>query len=73
MLVETLKVSEDGKALIVRLFGVSGRAESVSLTWKAIKPSASWLTDLTEKPLTPVDRAIRIPAYGVVHLRAELP
>jgi len=73
VLVETLKVSEDGKALIVRLFGVSGKPESVTLNWKSIKPHASWLTDLTEKPLIPAGRTIAIPAYGVAHVRAELP
>jgi len=73
VLVETVKVSEDGKALIVRLFGVAGRPESATLAWLAIKPTATWLTDLTEKPLTPVAGAIAVPAYGIVHLRADLP
>ena len=73
VLVETLKVSEDGKALIVRLFGVSGKPESAILSWKGMKPSRIWLTDLTEKPLTPMGRAIPVPAYGVVQVRAELP
>ena len=73
VLVETLKVSEDGKALIVRLFGVSGRPESATLSWKGVKPSTVWLTDLTEKPLTQVGHAIPVPAFGVVQVRAELP
>ena len=72
VLVETVKVSEDGKALIVRLFGVSGQAESATLTWKGVKPAAIRLTDLTEKPLAPAAGAIAVPAYGIVHLRAEL-
>jgi len=73
VLVETLKVSEDGKALIVRLFGVSGKPESAILSWKGVKPSTVWLTDLTEKPLTLVGHAIPVPAFGVVQVRAELP
>ena len=73
VLVETLKVSEDGKALIVRLFGVSGQTQAATLTWQGIKPAAIWLTDLTEKPLTPATGAITVPAYGIVHLRVELP
>lgn len=73
VLVETLKVSEDGKALIVLLFGVSGQVQASTLTWLGIKPAAVWLTDLSENPLTPAPPAIAVPAYGVVHLRADLP
>jgi hypothetical protein len=73
VLVETLKVSEDGKAFIVRLFGVSGKPRSTTLTWQGVQPTATSLTDLTEKALAPVGRGIAVPAYGVVHVRAELP
>jgi alpha-mannosidase len=73
VLLETLKVSADGKALIVRLFGVSGQPQTITLAWHAIKPAAVWLTDLTEQPLTAVSGPIHVPAYGVVHLRADLP
>ena len=73
VLIETLKVSADGKALIVRLFGVSDHSQSTTLTWHGIKPAAVWLTDLTEQPVSAVSGAILIPAYGVVHLRAHLP
>jgi len=72
VLVETVKVSEDGKALILRLFGVSGQAESVTLTWPGIKPAAIWLTDLTEKPLAPAAGAIAVPAFGIENVRADL-
>ena len=73
VLIETLKVSEDGKALIVRLFGVSGKPRSATLAWQGVKPTGTYLTDLTEKALTPVGRGIAVPAYGVVNVRAELP
>ena len=73
VLVETLKVSEDGKALIVRLFGVSGQAEVATLVWPGLKPAAVWLTDLTENPLRPAAGGIAVPAYGIVHLRADQP
>jgi alpha-mannosidase len=69
VLVETLKVSEDGKALIVRLFGISGQSQAVTLDWPILRPAASWHTDLTEKPLRPAAGAVTVPAYGVVHLR----
>jgi len=73
VLIETLKISADGKALIVRLFGVSEQPQTATLAWHRIKPAAVWLTDLTEQPVTAVSGAIRVPAYGVVHLRADLP
>ena len=72
VLIETLKFSADGKALIVRLFGVSDRPQTATLAWHRIKPAAVWLTDLTEQPVTAVSGAIRVPAFGVVHLRADL-
>jgi alpha-mannosidase len=73
VLVETVKLSDDGKALIVRLFGVSGTAQSVRLNWKSVQPASVWLTDLTEKPLQKAEKAIAVPAYGVVNVRAEIP
>jgi len=72
VLVETLKVSEDGEALIVRLFGVAGRDAPVELGWGAVRPASLWLTDLTEQPLAPADSGVTVPGYGVVSLRAEL-
>ncbi len=73
VLVETVKVSEDGKALILRLFGVAGVDRSVRLRWGAATPAAVWLTDLTEKPLRKLEPDLDVPAYGIVSLRAELP
>jgi alpha-mannosidase len=73
VLVEAVKVSADNRALIIALFGVSGKNETVSLRWKAVSPTSLWLTDLTEKPLQKVDQRIDVPAYGVVYARAELP
>jgi alpha-mannosidase len=73
VLIETVKVSDDGKAVIVRLFGVSGKDQSVRLDWKGFKPVSVWLTDLTEKPLKKTGDAIEVPSYGVVNVRAEIP
>ena len=60
-------------ALIVRLFGISGQPQAASLVWGGIKPDACWITDLSERPLTPTTGAIAVPAYGIVHLRVDLP
>ena len=72
VLVETVKLSEDGNAWIARLFGVGGVDRSVNLRWGATKPLSLWLTDLTEKPLRKLGRRVDVPAYGIVSVRAEM-
>jgi alpha-mannosidase len=72
VLLETIKVSDDGNAIIARLFGVTGKPESVRLRWNSVKPVSTWLTDLSEKPLSRLGGSIAVPAYGVVFVRAEL-
>jgi alpha-mannosidase len=73
VVVETVKISDDGKALILRLFDVSSTAATIQFTWGSIKPNSIWFTDLTEKPSRRADAPIQIPGYGVLSLRAELP
>jgi hypothetical protein len=70
VLVETVKPSDDGKGIVVRLFGVAGTKASVTLKWVGWKPRSTWRTDLSERPLQRVDGAVEVPAYGVVHLLA---
>jgi alpha-mannosidase len=72
VLVETVKVSEDRQALILRLFGVSGQNRSVRIRWQSLKPAALWQSDLTERPLTRIGPTIDVPGYEVVTLRADL-
>lgn len=67
------KPSEDGKAWIVRLFGVSGKDEQVSLTWAKPEPKTVWLSDASETPLQQVTGKVTVPASSIVTLRAELP
>ena len=71
VLVETVKMSEDGRAVVVRLFGVSGRPAKVRLNWKRSRPEAVHLTDLTEEPLARAPGRIEVPGYGVTMVRAE--
>jgi alpha-mannosidase len=71
VLVETVKASDDGKGVVVRLFGVGGQREAVVLKWLGWKPRTIWRTDLTEKPLQRIEGAVDVPAYGVVHIRAD--
>jgi len=69
--VETVKLSEDGKAIIVRLFGVSGQDQDVMLDVR--RPNEGmWLTDLSEAPKRKIEGSIAVPAYGLVNVRVGL-
>jgi hypothetical protein len=72
VLITGLKPSDDGRAIIVRLFGASGKTESLKLTWGAVKPKTVFATDTSEKPGAKLDGRVTVPAYGLVSLRAEL-
>ncbi|MCW1923142.1 hypothetical protein OKA05_11310 [Luteolibacter arcticus] len=67
-----LKPSDDGAALIVRLFGAAGKDATANLTWSQT-PAHLWLSDTTEKPLTPVSGPVAVPGWGLVTLRVEMP
>jgi alpha-mannosidase len=72
VLVTTLKPSDDGKALIVRLFAVSAEAKSARLRWGDIQPQAVFLSDTSERAGQRVGEQIEVPACGLVTVRAEL-
>ena len=67
-----LKPSDDGKALILRLFGAGGRDAVARIAWSQPAPKAVWLSDASEQPLRPAGEAIEVPAWGIVTLRAEM-
>ena len=71
VLLETLKVSDDGKAVVLRFFGLGATEQKVALNWGHTKPSSIWLTDLTEQPLEKVTGKILVPPRGIVTLRVE--
>jgi len=71
VLVETVKVSEDGKGLVLRLFGVSGRTSRVRIDWQVMRPTAVCGTDLREQVLDRCDGRVEVPGYGVAMVRAE--
>jgi len=64
-----LKPSEDGKAWIVRLFGASEEDRRARLTW--LTATRMWLSDLSERPLKPVDQEVVIASRDLVTLRAD--
>ena len=72
VLVTVLKPSDNGQAIIVRLFGSADHDEEANLEWAGIKPANLWLSDTSEKPLRKLDGPIAMPAQELVTLRAEL-
>jgi len=70
--VTALKPSDDGRALIVRLFGASGTAETVKLHWHTNAPARILFSDNSERPGAVAGDTIEVPAFGIVTLRAEL-
>ncbi|OHE82855.1 MAG: hypothetical protein A2107_13160 [Verrucomicrobia bacterium GWF2_62_7] len=73
VLVTALKPSDDGKAIIVRLFGADGKSAKAKLVWTKPAPKRVWLSDTSEKPLRKAGGDVLVPAWGVVTIRAELP
>jgi alpha-mannosidase len=71
VLVAALKPSDDGKAVIVRLFGASTKARSVTLRWGVTPPAGVFLSDTSERAGEEVRGKIQVPACGLVSLRAE--
>jgi alpha-mannosidase len=73
VLVSALKPSDDGKAIIVRLYAAAGKDAVAKLVWSQPEPKSVWLSDGSEQPLKSVAGDIAVPAWGLVTLRAELP
>jgi alpha-mannosidase len=71
VLVAGLKPSDDGKGWIVRLFGASGKAETVKLAWANPAPTQVWLSNTSEQPREKAGPTIEVPGWGIVTLRAE--
>jgi hypothetical protein len=69
--VTAYKPSEDGKGVIVRLFGASGEDKSVAIQWDPVKPAKLWLSDNSEEPREEASGSIFVPAWSLVTLRAE--
>jgi alpha-mannosidase len=71
VLVTTLKPSDDGKAWIIRLFGGSGQERPARLVWSSPQPRSVSISDLSEKPGTPVGDTVTVPGWDLVTVRAE--
>jgi alpha-mannosidase len=71
VVVTAFKPSDDGKGWIVRLFGASGKAEKVKLTWAKPAPRQVWLSDTSELPRQAVSGSVEVPGWSIVTLRAQ--
>jgi hypothetical protein len=71
VVITAAKPSDDGRALIVRLFGASGKEHTVSLQWPGRHPAHLFLSNTSEEPVSKVNDAITVAGYGLVTLRAE--
>jgi hypothetical protein len=72
VIVNSLKPADTGRALIVRLFGASGKTAPANIQWTGVKPKAVFLSGTSEKPGAPVTGPVTVPGYGLVTLRVEL-
>jgi len=72
VLLLSLKPSDDGQALIARLYGASGKTETASIRWRAPAPRAVYLGDTSEMPRSRAGSRITVPGHGVVTLRIEM-
>ncbi len=72
VLATALKPSDDGQALILRLWGAAGREARTDLDWSQPEPKRVWRSDVSEEPLEAFEGGVTVPAWGVVTVRAEL-
>jgi alpha-mannosidase len=70
-LLTELKPSDDGKAWIVRIFGASDEDVSAHLTWSSKNIGQTFVSNLAEEPLRPVNGDISIAGWDLVTLRVE--
>ena len=71
-MITSIKPSNDGKALILRLFNTADSASKPTLKWHALTPKSISISDLLEEPGAPAGDTVDLPAYEVETLRAEL-
>ncbi|HEX4263172.1 MAG TPA: glycosyl hydrolase-related protein [Verrucomicrobiae bacterium] len=71
VVVSAAKPSDDGRALIVRLFGASGKGQKVSLHWRGQHPARLFPGNASEAPLSKINDEVTVAGYGLGTLRAE--
>ena len=71
VVVTALKPADDGRGWVVRLYGASGRDQTVRMQWSEPAPAQLFMSNLSELPLVPAPEKILVPAWGLVTLRVE--
>jgi alpha-mannosidase len=71
VLVTSLKLSDDGNAWIVRLFGASGEDRVARLVWSSPGPPATWLSNTSENRGARAGESVHVAGWDLVTLRAE--
>jgi hypothetical protein len=72
VVVTSLLPSDDGKAMMIRLYNAGGRPESFSIEWKSLKPRKVFVSSLFETKDELAPASLSLPAYGILTLRCEL-
>jgi hypothetical protein len=72
VMVTSLKPSDDGKALMLRLFNVGTEPAKARVIWSEPAPKRITLSSPKEEHGTPVTGPIEMPPYRIVTLRAAL-
>lgn len=72
VVVTAMKPSDDGRALIIRLWNSTGHDTKTALRWSAPAPRRVSLSDTSEQPLSDCPAVLEISAQALVTLRAEL-
>jgi hypothetical protein len=73
VIVTGMKPSDDGRAIMVRLWNASEKDVATAAQWSAPVPRRVTLSDTSEQPGHEIGREIALPAWGTLTLRAELP
>jgi alpha-mannosidase len=71
VVVSSLRPSDDGKAIMVTLFNSTGNDVEAQLQWREPGPKVVSLSGTDQHAGTPVPSSLKIPAWGVVTVRAQ--
>ncbi|MHC4414028.1 MAG: polysaccharide lyase family protein [Planctomycetota bacterium] len=71
VVVTSIAPSEDGEALVVRLFNSSERPQTATLHWPGPAPQATWLSSPWEDRVRPGTDPLELPPWGIVTLRCD--
>jgi alpha-mannosidase len=72
VVVTSLKPSDDGTSLMIRLFNAGDRATTAQLNWSDATPRQVTVSSPREETGEPVAGPLSLPPLGIVTLRATL-